>query len=66
MKAVKMISLINQGGEYTISAYYNECDEEGNIIKKNAKMPAYYAVGETLTAVQTLEKLVKDRLEANE
>ena len=66
MKTVKMISLINQGGEYTITAYYNECDEKGNIVKKNAKMPAYYAVGDTLAEVQALEKLVKERLEANE
>lgn len=63
MKIAKIISIINQGGEYVIAVYYNECDEEGNITKKNAKAPVYYAVGETLEKVQELEKLVKERLD---
>ena len=63
MKIVKIISVINQGGEYTIAVYYNECDEAGNIIKKNAKAPVYYAVGDTLNAVKALENLVKERLD---
>ena len=66
MKIVKIISIINQGGEYTIAVYYNECDEDGNIMKKNAKAPVYYAVGETLEKVQELEKLVKERLDTND
>lgn len=62
MKVVKMMSVINQGEEYTMSVYYNECDEEGNITKKNAKAPVYYAVGDILTAAKALETLVKERL----
>lgn len=63
MKIPKIISIINQGSEYAIAVYYNECDEEGNITKKNAKAPVYYAVGDTLEAVQALDKIVKERLD---
>ena len=63
MKIPKIISIINQGGEYVIAVYYNECDEDGNITKKNAKAPVYYAVGDTLETVQALDKIVKERLD---
>lgn len=62
MKAIKMISIMNQGGEYSIAVHYNECDEEGNIIKKNAKAPVYYAVGSTLEKVIELENFIKERI----
>lgn len=63
MKTVKMISIINQGGEYTIAVYYNECDEDGNITKKNAKAPVFYAVGDILAATEQIESLIKARIE---
>ena len=65
MKIVKMISIINQGGEYTIACYYNECDEEGNITQKNAKAPVFYAVNDILDTVKKMEELVKGRLDTN-
>lgn len=61
-----MISIINQGGEYMIAVYYNECDENGNITKRNAKAPVYYAVGDILDKVKELDSLVKSRLNESE
>ena len=45
MKAIKIISIINQGGEYSVTTTYNEVDDSGNVVKKNTKAPTYYAVG---------------------
>lgn len=61
-----MISIINQGGEYMIAVYYNECDENGNITKRNVKAPVYYAVGGMLDKVKELDTLVKSRLNESE
>lgn len=61
-----MISIINQGGEYMIAVYYNECDENGNITKRNAKAPVYYAVSEILDKVKELDVLIKNRLNESE
>lgn len=61
-----MISIINQGSEYMIAVYYNECDENGNIIKRNVKAPVYYAVSEMLNKVKELDTLVKSRLNESE
>lgn len=61
-----MISIINQGSEYMIAVYYNECDENGNITKRNAKAPVYYAVGGILDKVKELDTLVKSRLNESE
>lgn len=58
-----MISIINQGGEYMIAVYYNECDENGNITKRNVKAPVYYAIGAMFDKVTELEMLVKERLD---
>ena len=41
MKVVKIISVINQGGEYSITATYNEIDEDGNVVQRNTKAPAF-------------------------
>ena len=62
MKAVKIISIINQGGEYAITATYNEVDENGSVIKKNEKAPTFYAVGENLEHVKAIEQIVAERL----
>lgn len=61
-----MISIINQGSEYMIAVYYNECDENGNITKRNVKAPVYYAVSEMLDKVKELDTLVKSRLNESE
>lgn len=61
-----MISIINQGSEYMIAVYYNECDENGNIIKRNVKAPVFYAVSEMLNKVKELDTLVKSRLNESE
>lgn len=61
-----MISIINQGSEYMIAVYYNECDENGNITKRNVKAPVYYAVSEMLDKVKELDALVKSRLNESE
>lgn len=61
-----MISIINQGSEYMIAVYYNECDENGNITKRNVKAPVYYAVSEMLNKVKELDTLVKSRLNESE
>ena len=61
-----MISIINQGSEYMIAVYYNECDENGNITKGNVKAPGYYAVSETLDKVKELDVLIKNRLNESE
>ena len=49
-----------------IAVYYNECDENGNIIKRNVKEPVYYAVSEMLNKVKELDTLVKSRLNESE
>lgn len=49
-----------------IAVYYNECDENGNITKRNVKAPVYYAVSETLDKVKELDALVKSRLNESE
>lgn len=61
-----MISIINQGSEYMIAVYYNECDENGNITKRNVKAPVYYAVGDILDKVKELDVLIKNRLNESE
>ena len=61
-----MISIINQGSEYMIAVYYNECDENGNIIKRNVKAPVFYAVSEMLNKVKELDTIVKSRLNESE
>lgn len=62
MKAVKIISIINQGGEYSIIATYNEVNENGEIVQKNVKAPAFYAVGSVLDNVKNIEAEVKNRI----
>lgn len=49
-----------------IAVYYNECDENGNITKRNAKAPVYYAVGDILDKVKELDVLIKNRLNDSE
>lgn len=49
-----------------IAVYYNECDENGNITKRNVKAPVYYAVGGMLDKVKELDTLVKSRLNESE
>ena len=49
-----------------IAVYYNECDENGNITKRNAKAPVYYAVSEILDKVKELDVLIKNRLNESE
>lgn len=39
MKVIKIISIINQGGEYSITTTYNEVDDNGAIVKRNVKAP---------------------------
>ena len=34
MKAIKIISIINQGGEYSVTTTYNEVDDSGNVVRK--------------------------------
>lgn len=63
MKAIKIISIINQGGEYSVTTTYNEVDDSGNVVKKNTKAPTYYAVGNVLEAVKQIEAHAKARLE---
>lgn len=46
-----------------VAVYYNECDDSGNITKRNAKAPVYYAVGSMLDKVTELETLVKEKLD---
>lgn len=62
MKAVKIISIINQGGEYSMAVTYNEVDDDGNIVRRNEKAPVYYAVGEVLEAVAKIESDAKRRI----
>ena len=57
-----MISVINQGGDYAIAAYYNEYDTDGRIIKTNAKAPVFYATGEMLGKISEIESLVKEKI----
>ena len=61
-----MISIINQGSEYMIAVYYNECDENGNSTKRNVKAPVYYAVSDILDKVKELDVLIKNRLNESE
>ena len=63
MKAIKIISIINQGGEYSVTTTYNEVDDSGKEEKKNTKAPTYYAVGNVLEAVKQIEADAKARLE---
>ena len=63
MRTVSMISIINHGGSPMLAVYYNECDDNGNITKRNAKVPVYYAMGAMLDKVTELETLVKEKLD---
>ena len=63
MKAIKIISIINQGGEYSVTTTYNEVDDSGNVVKKNTKAPTFQAVGNVLEAVKQIEADAKARLE---
>lgn len=62
MKAIKIISIINQGGEYAVTATYNEVNENGDIVKKNEKAPTFYAVGDIFDNVKSIENIVTERL----
>ena len=62
MKAIKIISIINQGGEYAVTATYNELNENGYIVKKNEKAPTFYAVGDIYDKVKSIENIVTERL----
>ena len=62
MKAIKIISIINQGGEYAVTATYNEVNENGDIVKKNEKAPTSYAVGYIYDKVKSIENIVTERL----
>ena len=55
MKVIKIISIINQGGEYSITTTYNEVDDNGAIVKRNVKAPTFYAVGDMLDHVKAIE-----------
>ena len=63
MKAIKIISIINQGGEYSVTTTYNEVDDSGNVVNKNTKAQTYYAVGYVLESVKQIEADAKARLE---
>ena len=54
MKVIKIISIINQGGEYSITTTYNEVDDNGAIVKRNVKAPTFYAVGDMLNHVKAI------------
>ena len=60
MKVIKIISIINQGGEYSITTTYNEVDDNGAIVKRNLKAPAFYAVGDILNLVDAIEDQTKE------
>ena len=62
MKVIKIISIINQGGEYSITTTYNEVDDNGAIVKRNVKAPTFYAVNESLEHVKAIEEIVKERI----
>lgn len=62
IRTVKMISIINQGGDYAIAAYYNEYGADGNITKTNAKAPVFYATGEVLSKISEIESTIKERI----
>lgn len=62
MKAIKIISIINQGGEYLLAVTYNEVDDDGNITKRNEKAPTFYAVNDMLEHVKAVEDAVKERI----
>ena len=38
MKVIKIISIINQGGEYSITTTYNEVDDNGAIVKRSTNI----------------------------
>ena len=62
MKVIKIISIINQGGEYSITTTYNEVDDNGAIVKRNVKAPTFYAVGDMLNHVNAIEDQTKERI----
>ena len=62
MKVIKIISIINQGGEYSLSTSYNEVDDNGNVVKRNEKAPTFYAVGDMLDHVKAIEDQTKERI----
>lgn len=62
MKVIKIISIINQGGEYSITTTYNEVDDYGNVVKRNEKAPTFYAVGDMLDHVKVIEDQTKKRI----
>lgn len=62
MKVIKIISIINQGGEYSITTTYNEVDDNGNVVKRNEKAPTFYVVGDMLDHVKAIEEQTKERI----
>lgn len=49
MKILRAFQVINQDGAYVLSSTYNEVDETGATVKKNAK-DSFYAVDAELKA----------------
>lgn len=62
MKALKMLSIMNQSGKYVITATYDEVDEKGNVVQSNTNAPGFYAMGDVLKNVEGLEIEVLKRL----
>lgn len=62
MKVIKIISIINQGGEYLLTVTYNEVDDNGNVVKRNEKASTFYAVNDVLENVKAIEETAKERI----
>lgn len=54
---------MNHGGEYAISVTYNQADESGKIIRKNAKSQTFYAVDDLLENIKNIESVIIGKLE---
>lgn len=58
-KILRAFQVINQDGGYTISSTYNEVDENGNQIKKNAKDSFFVVDPELQSHIDAVEDFIK-------
>lgn len=66
MKILRGFQVINRDGGRSISSTYNEVDESGNEIKKNAKDSFFVVDPEISAALDIVEKYIKEnRLEGD-
>lgn len=62
MKNIRAIQIMEQGSMYTVNVVYNEIADDGQIEKRNVKLPTFYATDEELSsAISVVMKYINEK-----